>query len=98
MKKHIARYPGYSFLGNDVYSPTGNKLKLSKEGKYRVVDASGRRTSVSPGSIKEQLGPKLILPEGSVPIPNTSGEYFISKDARVFSFNRNRHPQGYELI
>ena len=97
MKKYIAQYPGYVFIDDEVYSPTGKKLKLSDRGTYRVVNEQGIRTSVSVSSIANKLNDRIALPMGSKPIPNTGGIYYISKDARVFSFDKNLSPQGTEL-
>ena len=97
MKQTLTRYPGYTFTAGEVISPTGRKLKLSPTGRYGLRTVGGTRTSVSRSSILKQLGEVLELPNGSLVVPNTNDQYYISKEGRVFSFNKILNPQGIEL-
>jgi len=92
----IPGYTDYSLEKGNVYRKNNTQVTLQKTGSLKLKDSEGNWKSVALTKIKSLCGIKLQLPKNAKAIPFTNNDYFIDKEANVYSFTR-KNPCGLKM-
>ena len=96
----LADYPGYTFDGENVFTPQGKKLTCSKANnghrKFKVKNKKGKWVNLGYLRMKALLGLGVKVPIDAVLMHRSNDTTYITPRGEIFTTNSS-NPAGYKL-